>query len=188
MKSEETRSESKWPAVSERSESKWFDRTFALGLPVSAFPPILARLRGTPDRLEAAVRGVVADRLTQRPDGAWSIQEHAGHLLDLESLWDLRLDDFAAGAPVLHAADLENRKTHEANHNARPVEDLLAAFRDTRRRITRRMEAMSAADLARVALHPRLQQPMSVVDLGFFVAEHDDHHLATIARLAASMP
>ncbi len=37
--------------------------------------------------------------------------------------------------------------------------------------------------LDRVALHPRLQQPVSVVDLGFFVAEHDDHHLATIAAL-----
>ena len=163
---------------------RWFDRTFDLGLQISAFAPTLGRLRSTPDRLEQAVRGLAIERLTRRVDGAWSIQENVGHLLDLEPLWEQRLDDFDAGAPVLHPADLENRKTHEANHNARAMADLLAEFRETRQRIVRRMERMSAEQLSRVALHPRLKQPMSVVDLGFFVAEHDDHHLATIARLA----
>jgi hypothetical protein len=43
---------------------------------------------------------------------------------------------------------------------------------------------MDAAALARVATHPRLQQEMSVVDLCFFVAEHDDHHLGAIAEIA----
>jgi hypothetical protein len=33
------------------------------------------------------------------------------------------------------------------------------------------------------AHHPRLEQPMTVVDLCFFVAEHDDHHLAAITSL-----
>lgn len=42
---------------------------------------------------------------------------------------------------------------------------------------------MSAQELMRTAAHPRLGQPMSVVDLCFFVAEHDDHHLATITEL-----
>jgi hypothetical protein len=45
---------------------------------------------------------------------------------------------------------------------------------------------MSAAQLQRVALHPRLRQPQSVVDLCAFVAEHDDHHLGTIAELTAA--
>jgi uncharacterized damage-inducible protein DinB len=117
-------------------------------------------------------------------DGGWSIQEQVGHLLDLESLWEKRLDDFDAGTPILHPADLENRQTHEANHNARDIAALLSAFRTTRERIVGRLERMRAPELSRVALHPRLQQPMSVVDLAFFVAEHDDHHLATIARLA----
>ena len=163
---------------------RWFDRTFDLGLAVSAFAPILGRLRSAPDRVDAAVRGLAPALLTRRTGDAWSIQEHVGHLLDLEPLWAQRLDDFDAGTPVLHPADLENRKTHEANHNARDIADLLAEFRRARLGIVRRLEDMGAAALSRVALHPRLQQPMSVVDLGFFVAEHDDHHLATIARLA----
>jgi hypothetical protein len=29
-------------------------------------------------------------------------------------------------------------------------------------------------------LHPRLKQPMRLVDHLYFVAEHDDHHLARI--------
>ena len=162
---------------------RWFDRRFELGIPASAFRPILARLRGTPDRLVAAVRGRSIDTLTHRVAGAWSPQEHVGHLFDLESVWEQRLDDFDAGAAVLHPADLENRKTHEANHNARKIEDLLREFRAARMRIVGRLERMGEAELSRVALHPRLQQPMSVVDLAYFVAEHDDHHLRTIERL-----
>ena len=45
---------------------------------------------------------------------------------------------------------------------------------------------MSPAELARTSLHPRLRQPMSVVDLCFFVAEHDDHHLRTIDELRSA--
>ena len=162
------------------AQGKWFDRTFRLGLAVSAFPPILARLRSTPDRIEAALAGASPDTLTRRAGDAWSIQENVGHLLDLEPLWEQRLDDFDAGAKVLHPADLQNRKTHDANHNARRIGDLMQEFRTVRMRIVARLEKMSDADLMRVSLHPRLQQPMSVVDLAFFVAEHDDHHLETI--------
>ena len=163
---------------------RWFDRTFDLGLPASAFPPILARLRSLPDRVDRAVRPVAADRIRRRVTNAWSIQEHVGHLLDLEWLWEQRLDDFDAGATVLHPADLENRKTHEANHNDRDLDELLRELRTARERIVGRLERMSLDELSRVALHPRLQQPMSVVDLGFFVAEHDDHHLKTITELS----
>jgi uncharacterized damage-inducible protein DinB len=162
------------------AKGKWFDRTFALGLPVSSFPPILARLRSTPDRIEAVLDGASPDMLRSRSDAAWSVQENVGHLLDLESLWEQRLDDFDAGASVLRPADLENRKTHDANHNTRDVGDLLREFRTARTTIVERLEKMSEAELMRVGLHPRLQQPMSVVDLAFFVAEHDDHHLSTI--------
>ena len=165
---------------------RWFDRKFELGLPASAFPPILGRLRSLPDRIERAVHGLSPERLTTRTNDAWSIQENVGHLLDLESLWAQRLDDFDAGATLLHPADLENRKTHEADHNSRNIDELLRELRTARMRIVGRLERTTPAELSRVALHPRLQQPMSVVDLGFFVAEHDDHHLNTIVRLRAS--
>jgi hypothetical protein len=41
----------------------------------------------------------------------------------------------------------------------------------------------SPAILAHSLLHPRLKEPMRLVDHLFFVAEHDDHHLAWIWKL-----
>jgi len=32
--------------------------------------------------------------------------------------------------------------------------------------------------------HPRLQPPMTVVDMAYFVAEHDDLHLTIITELS----
>ena len=166
---------------------RWFDRRFELGLAPAAAGELLERLRRTPDRLEQAVRGLAVEVLTRRPAAdKWSIQENAGHLLDLEPLWEQRLDDYDAGAELLHPADLENRKTHEARHNQRRIEDILAEFRTIRSAIVERIAQMSSAELARTALHPRLHQPMSVVDLCFFVAEHDDHHLRTIDELKSA--
>lgn len=165
---------------------RWFDRKFELGLRPEAAPELLDRLRRTPERLASALHGLPPEVLTRQPDGKWSIQENAGHLLDLEPLWDQRLDDYDSGATELHAADLENRKTHQAAHNDRPITDILAGFSAARRGVMERLARMSPAELARTALHPRLRQPMSVVDLCFFVAEHDDHHLRTIDELKSA--
>jgi uncharacterized damage-inducible protein DinB len=161
----------------------WFQRKFELGLGPDVAPELLERLRHTPQRLAAALQGLSPEILQQKRDGKWSIQENAGHLLDLEPLWDQRLDDYEAGASELHPADLENRKTHQAGHNDRRISDILAEFSTMRDRIVERIARMTPTDLARTALHPRLRQPMSVVDLCFFVAEHDDHHLRTIDGL-----
>ena len=165
---------------------KWFDRKFELGLQPDAASEILTRLRTAPDRLAAAVEGIPPEILAKRRDGKWSIQENAGHLFDLESLWDQRLDDYARSVTTLHPADLQNRKTHEAAHNDRTIADILADFRSARLAIVEKIAAMTPAELSRTALHPRLQQPMSVVDLCYFVAEHDDHHLGTIADLRSA--
>jgi uncharacterized damage-inducible protein DinB len=167
-------------------QRRWFDRKFELGLRAEAAPELLERLRRTPERLASAVHGLPPEVLTRQPGGKWSIQENAGHLLDLEPLWDQRLDDYDSGATELHPADLENRKTHQAAHNDRPISDILAGFSAARRAIMERLARMGPTELARTALHPRLRQPMSVVDLCFFVAEHDDHHLRTIDELKSA--
>lgn len=162
---------------------RWFDRTFDLGLPPEAFVDILERIRGTPARLEERVRGLTPEQLVRRVDDAWSIQENVGHLLDLEPLWAGRLHDLLAGAATLRPADLENRKTHEAGHNERELARLLEGFRRARTDTVARLDGLESEALNRTALHPRLQQPMTVVDLFFFVAEHDDHHLARITEI-----
>lgn len=162
---------------------RWFDRRFQLGLPLDAFPEIIERLRGTPARLEERTRSIPPQRLIQQFAGTWSIQENVGHLLDLELLWAARLDDFLHEATALRPADLSNRKTDEAGHNAQPLDMLLASFRSARMAFVTRLDGLSPSQLQRTALHPRLQQPMTVTDHCFFVAEHDDHHLARITEL-----
>lgn len=161
----------------------WFDREFELGLPVEAFPDVLERVRGTPARLEDRVGVLPEEVLTLQLEGRWSIQENVGHLIDLEPLWSGRLEELLAGADRLRGADLENRRTHEAAHNRRRIDDLLGEFRVERMATVGRLEELAVEDLQRSSLHPRLEQPMTVVDLFFFVAEHDDHHLARITDI-----
>jgi DinB superfamily len=162
----------------------WFEREFSFDfLPLWMYPNILERVRGTPARLEDLIRSARPETLTQRDHDKWSIQEQAGHLLDLEPLGMNRLDDFEAGRETLHAADLSNRRTHEADHNANSIENILAAFRAERMEFLRRLDAYDEAFVQRVAIHPRLKQQIRVLDLAYFIAEHDDHHLARISEL-----
>ncbi len=161
----------------------WFERQFNFDLPVSAAFGLVERLRGTPARLEARLAAVPVPVLVAKPEGRWSVQENVGHLWDLEGLWMSRMEDLAAGRHILAVADLENRKTENAHHNDRPVAELLRNFRVARMDMVGQLEAADDADWLRSALHPRLKTPMRLLDLAFFVAEHDDHHLATITVL-----
>jgi uncharacterized damage-inducible protein DinB len=161
----------------------WFERRFSFDLPVSAAPGLLERLRGTPPRLEYRLGRLTHEHLTARYDGHWSIQENVGHLGDLEPLWMSRVEDLAMGRATLNPADLENRQTHGARHNDRAIAELLDRFRAARGELVAQLESADEADWLRSALHPRLQTPMRLLDLAFFIAEHDDHHLATITGL-----
>jgi uncharacterized damage-inducible protein DinB len=162
---------------------KWFERKFDLSFPAELYPNLCIRLRGTPARLEELVRGCAPERLVGKQGDKWSAQEHAGHLLDIEPLWLARVEDFTRGGRELTAADLSNRKTHEANHNARAMGEILAGFRHARQALIETLERQDAAGFARTLLHPRLKQPMRLVDHVYFVAEHDDHHLAMMYEL-----
>ncbi len=158
----------------------WFERKFEFDFPVELHPNLCMRLRGTPARLEEIARRVAPGSLVRKPGDKWSAQEHAGHLLDLEPLWSARVEDFVVGGTELTAADLRNQKTDQANHNARPIDEILSEFRKARMALTDRVAKIDPALFSRTMLHPRLKQPMRLVDHLYFVTEHDDHHLARI--------
>jgi uncharacterized damage-inducible protein DinB len=158
----------------------WFERKFDFTFPEEQYPNLCVRLRGTPSRLEEMMGGVSRDVLISKPRNKWSAQEHAGHLLDLEPLWIARVDDFLTERDTLAVADLSNRRTDEANHNSRELAEILAEFRAARFRLVDHVGKFQPAFFARAKLHPRLKQPMRLVDHLYFVAEHDDHHLAKI--------
>ncbi|MGA9542839.1 MAG: DinB family protein [Candidatus Sulfotelmatobacter sp.] len=163
--------------------SIWFERKFEFSFPVELFPNLLARLRGTPARLDEVLRGCSRDILVRKPQGKWSAKENAGHLLDLEPLWLARVDDYVAGSSQLAATDLQNRKTDEADYNARPLETIVAGFRGARANLLTRTCELDSSLFSRAIVHPRLKTPMRLADHLYFVAEHDDHHLARIWEL-----
>ena len=164
----------KWP---------WIERTFSFDYPPDKLPDVLERLRGTPVRIEAQIAGLEPSLLTRHPDDGWSIQENIGHIINVEGLAFTRIDEILADEDVLTAADMTNRRTREADHNSQPIDDLLESLRSERTRLIDKFESLDPADWGEGAMHPRLQQPMRVVDIATFHAEHDDYHLARITEL-----
>jgi uncharacterized damage-inducible protein DinB len=164
--------------------ANWYERKFEFSFPVGLHPDLCVRLRGTPARIEEVMRGCAAERMVRAaPPGKWSAQEHTGHLLDLEPLWRARVEEYIGGRSELSVADLSNRGTFEANFNDRALEMILADFRRARFEMVDRVEKIDAGLFGRTLLHPRLKVPMRLVDHLFFVAEHDDHHLAMIWQM-----
>ena len=135
---------------------KWTDRRFNFDFPASIYPEMIERIRGTPARLEDLLAGLSRQILTTQADGRWSMQENAGHLLDLESLVRQRIDAYLAANETLHAADMSNRKTYEANHNEVPIDSILKAFREARLGTVQQLDSAHSDVFARSALHPRL--------------------------------
>ncbi len=164
---------------------RWFERRFD-PFPVELLPNLLARLRGTPARLEEALRSTPHDVLTAKPEARWSAQENAGHLLCLEPLWLARVEDYVIGSAGLTLTDLANRPTDEARYNEHPLEEILAGFRSARVKLLKRVEELDRTHFERPIPHPRLKTPMFLADHLHFVAEHDDHHLAQIEFLTRS--
>jgi uncharacterized damage-inducible protein DinB len=163
---------------------RWFDRRFDFTFPVELHPELLERLRGTPLRLAERVT-IFEPEVQRRRTHGWSVQEHAGHLADLDRiLFRPRISELEHGEDSLLAADLTNATTEAAHHNARSMDAVLAEVRRERGALITLLEGMDPAVFSRSALHPRLNVPMRLVDLMLFVAEHDDHHLAAITEIA----
>lgn len=162
---------------------KWFERKFDFSTQQNIFPAIIERLIGTPLRLRVKVEGLSGELLQFKPEGKWSIKEHIGHIIDLESLWQGRLEDILAKEKYLRPTDLSNRQVDAANYNQIALRDLLKDFEKIRAKTEERVKNVDEKTVFQTALHPRLEQPMRTMDLFLFVAEHDDHHLARISEI-----
>lgn len=164
-------------------QMRWIDRTFKFDFPVDLYPGIIERLRGTPARLDKLTQNLSQEVLVTKCDSGWSINEHCGHLSQVDMLWNYRFEEYLNGAEELMAADLSGKKTDAVDFNAKKLADILSIFQDGRRVLVARMEEIDHETASRVAFHPRLKQPMRLVDHAFFAAEHDDQHLATISEI-----
>ena len=107
-------------------------------------------------------------------------------MIDLEPIWHGRQLDVLEGKEFLRAVDLSNQKTDLAHHNKVKLPELLSQFEKTRNDTVHKLKKLDAEAIYLSALHPRLEQPMRIMDLFLFVAEHDDHHLARINEINAN--
>jgi uncharacterized damage-inducible protein DinB len=162
--------------------TNWFDRVFPPQNDKGVFPCILERLDGTTARLKEKTTSLNPDS-TVSTDGKWSIKKEIGHLIDLEPLWLARTLQIIDNQKDLKITDLANTKTHETDHDARSFKDLIQEFKQHRNELMCVLKEVTEADLDKAAVHPRLGTPMKIIDLAYFVAEHDDHHLAQISVL-----
>ncbi len=160
----------------------WFQRSFNFDFPIGLFPVIFSRLEGSIFRLSSILANADEERCSYSGN-SWSVKEHLGHLYDLEELWWKRLQDFAENLPMLATADLNNTKTKEAGHNEKKLEGLMLSFTIERQKILETVYGFDQEMLSRTSVHPRLNQPMRLIDSLFFVAEHDDNHIAAISNL-----
>lgn len=164
-------------------QEKWFNRKFDFGNNQNIFPSILERLTGTPIRLEEKLKGT-SEKITESTiDNTWTIKENIGHLTDLETLWQERLEDIINNQVELREADLTNTKTFQANHNSKSLQKLINDFRKIREKTMSKLQYLNDEIIFKSAIHPRLRIPMRTVDLFLFVAEHDDHHLARMTEI-----
>ncbi|MFI5203412.1 MAG: DinB family protein [Flavobacteriales bacterium] len=158
--------------------TKWTERKFTFDFPEGWLSNILERLRGTAPRMREMAALLNDDEAAWKPGGKWSIKENIGHLGDLEELHEGRIDDFLAKKPVLRAADMSNKKTVAANHNSKTIKQLIDEFSGKREAFITRLQQLSDEIKTVKSLHPRLQTLMRPVDMAYFTAEHDDHHMA----------
>jgi hypothetical protein len=159
----------------------WFERNLEFGKPKEMLPFYLERLEGTIARIHWKVKGV-PDTVLSRPfNGKWSIKQQIGHLAEVDEIANKRLDEMVAGISTMSPAVFEPQ-----DYNPWPIEKVIEFFTNTRLLNLRKYDSLRETDLSKSSLHPRLKVHMTPVDLAWFDAEHDDHHLAKISEILKS--
>jgi hypothetical protein len=168
------------------TQLKWIERKFNFGYSDEYLPLFIERLRSTLPRIMELTDTITDKEASFMPEGKWSIKQHIGHLTDLEELHAGRLYDFLERKSTLRPADMENKKTEEADHNKWTISDLTADFKNSREKFIQHVLKFSREELLRKALHPRLKEEINVIDLLHFIAEHDLFHQVHISNIISS--
>ena len=163
--------------------TKWVDRKFNLGIPEGWLPNVITRLSGVTIRLKDLTSNLSEESLSLQLNERWSIKEHIGHLIDLEDLHIGRITDFVNRKQTLRAADMSNKRTYSANHNEKPISNLIYEFDSKRNFLISTLKNLDDETQYFDSIHPRLNVPMKLVDMAFFTAEHDEHHITSIYEI-----
>jgi ribosomal protein S18 acetylase RimI-like enzyme len=158
---------------------EWFQRHFNFGFPAGMLPFFLERLQGTAPRLEAKLKVVPESVLSEKLDGKWSIKQNVGHLAEVDEIALKRISEIINGISPMSPAVFEPKH----HYNSMNIDDVLKLFRKNRNENLLAYKKLRPGELQRSSLHPRLKVLMNPIDLAYFDAEHDDHHLVRINEI-----
>ena len=145
-------------------------------------PVIMAQLARTPDWLDAALRGLAEEPARQRVDGAegaWSLHEAAGHLLDTQHLIAGRVELF-----MVHLApNLSAKAMWQAVESARlSAAEIAAEFRLSREAMLIQLRSAPANCWTNVGQHAEFG-PVTLQQQCTYFAKHEQWHMAQITRI-----
>ena len=158
---------------------EWFEREFKFGLPAGMLPFYIERLKGTITRIESKVIGIPEEILSHQLDGKWSVKQNIGHLAEVDEIAIKRINEMIAGVPTMSPAVFEPRQ----DYNKQSVYEVIAYFLRNRTKNIDRYHTLTLEEIGKSSLHPRLKVAMTPVDLAWFDAEHDDHHLVRMNEI-----
>lgn len=164
----------------------WADQKFDFPTSPSEMEAQLLHLSTFPSQLSITLESIPHDKFTVRHDEKWSIQEHLGHLLDLEELPSVRVQEILEEQPILSPADMTNRKTWERNYNEENMYDLCERFMARRAELVEQFRSVPEDQLLNRGFHLRLGRHMSILDLAYFHCQHDRYHHEVIMYLSTA--
>ncbi len=162
---------------------KWFERKFEFGFAPNMLPFFLERLEGTTCRIKNKVEGVSDANLSVQLNGKWSVKENIGHLAEVDEIANQRIHEMITGISPLSPAVFPVKQ----NYNNQPIDQVIDYFQNTRLDNLNQYKSLTEEMLQKKSIHPRLNVMMSPVDLAWFDAEHDDHHLRMITEILSQL-
>ena len=159
---------------------------------------ILEAIRRHRAELEATIEPLSNDQLKAAPAGGWSIHDHLAHI----TAWERSAVALLQGKPrheglgvdgttyATHDVDAVNHDIFNRNH-ARPIEDVLADFRQSHEELLAVLAGMTDEDLQKPYSHYLPDEPGEETDTPVleWVAGNSYHHyvehLEVIRMLAA---
>jgi uncharacterized damage-inducible protein DinB len=164
----------------------WLDRNWADWQPKGQPLDTLSDLRHFPTTLIEILQHVETALLVKRLSGKWSIQEHVGHLLAIESLWIARLDDFVLKHDVLRPWNGHNNDVEQARFNEQNMKVMLRDLLEIRSSMVDFSTELIQDGREYKVWHQRLNRHFTLGDQLAFIQEHDRHHLQIIRHLIAN--
>ena len=161
----------------------WAEQNFSFPEALEERDGFLHHLTSFPSQCAIMIKEIPDEKYTVRHDGKWSIQEHLGHLLDLEELPATRIQEILDGKETLTPADMENRATWDANYNDQNLLEICERFIQRRRQLVDQFNSVPDDQWLNSGFHERLQRNMSVLDLAYFQCKHDQYHYDMILYL-----